>query len=103
MRSPLDGQNRKSFQGCLRLARGPVRVAGEEAVDETDVVANKEPETEANYTGAQNEAVVEPGKAMAGKGKRQSQRGGDEHHAGNRPDTRDEQVEQRPFRLANCA
>ncbi len=78
-------------------------MAGEEAVDETDVVANENPKTQAENAGAEDEAAIEPGKTMAGERKRKGHRGGDEHHAGDGADAEDEQIEQRPLGTANRA
>ena len=78
-------------------------MAGEEAIDEADVVANENPKTQAENAGAEDEAAVEPGEAMAGERKRQGQGGGDQHHAGDGPNSKDEQIEQRPFGISNCA
>lgn len=68
-------------------------MAGEETADETDVVANENPKTQTENAGAEDQAAVEPGEAMACERKRQGQRGGDEHHAGDGADSKDEQIE----------
>jgi len=78
-------------------------MAGEEAVDETDVVANENPKTQAENAGAEDEAAIEPSETMAGKRKRQGHGGGDQHHAGDGADAEDEQIEQRPLGIANRA
>ena len=63
--------------------RGPVRMRGEEAVDETDVIREEETEAEAQQAGAGDEPTIEPGKTGTGEGKRKSEGKGDEHHSGN--------------------
>ena len=78
-------------------------MAGEEAVDEADVVANENPKTQAENAGAEDEAAIEPSETMAGKRKRQGHGGGDQHHAGDGADAEDEQIEQRPLGIANRA
>ena len=42
-------------------------MAGEEAVDEADVVANENSKTQAEKAGAEDEAAIEPGEAMTGE------------------------------------
>lgn len=76
-------------------------MAGEEPVDEADVVTDENPKTQAEQAGAEDEAAIEPRETVAGERKRQRQRGGDEHHAGDSADSEDEQIEQRPFGIAN--
>ncbi len=78
-------------------------MAGEEAVHEGDVVANKNSETQAEKARAKDEASIEPGKSVAREGKRQGQSRGNQHHAGNRAEAENEQIEQRPLGLANRA
>lgn len=78
-------------------------MAGEEAVDEADVIADENPKTQAEQAGAEDEAAIEPCEAMAGEGKGQGQGGRDEHHAGDGANAEDEQIEQRPLGTANRA
>ena len=67
-------------------------MAGEEAADEANVVADENPKTQAENAGAEDKAAVEPRKAMACERKRQRQRGGDEHHASNGADAENQQI-----------
>src|SRR5690242_20076314 len=86
-----------------QLAGVPAGMAGEEPVHEANVVADENPKTQAEKARAEDEAAVEPFEAMAGKRKRQGQRGGDQHHAGDGADAEDEQIQQRPLGIANRA
>ena len=45
-------------------------MAGEEAIDEADLVANESPKTQANKAGAEAQAAVEPGETMVSERKR---------------------------------
>ncbi len=78
-------------------------MAGEETVHEGNVVTDKNSETQAEKARAKDEASIEPGKAVAREGKRQGQSRGNQHHAGNRANPENEQIQQRPLGLANRA
>ena len=78
-------------------------MAGEEAVREADVVANKNSKTQTEKAGAKDEGAIEPGEPMARKGKRQGQGRGDQHHASDGANAENEQVQQRPLGLADGA
>ncbi len=80
-----------------------MQLAGEEAIDESDLVANKQPKTETEEARTHHEATVEPCEFIAGKGKGESQSRSNQHHSRDRADAEDEQVEDRPLRLTNCA
>src|SRR5438105_14720315 len=92
----------KTFAG-QKLDRGPVRTSGEEAVDKADVVTDKNPETETDETRTENEAAVEPCETATRKRKRQGQSNGDQHHADDGAEAKDEQIEERPLGLAERA
>jgi len=76
---------------------------GEEAADEANVVADENSKTQAEQAGAEDEAAIEPGEAMAGKRKRQGQSSRNQHHACDSANAEDEQIEQRPLGIANRA
>ena len=78
-------------------------MAGKEAVNETDLEANKKPETKTDKPGADHKRAVESREAIARKRKRQSQGCGDQHHSKDCAYAEDEQVEDRPRGLANGA
>jgi hypothetical protein len=53
----------------------------EETADETDLIADKEPKTQTEETRPDREASIEPRESGTGKGKRQGERRGDQHHS----------------------
>ena len=87
----------------LDLAGVPVWVSAEQAIDEADLIADKQAERETDNTGAGNECAIQPGKAIPGERERKGNHARNQHHAGDRPDTKDEEVQDGPFGLANCA
>lgn len=78
-------------------------MAGEEAVDEANLVAHKESEAKTDNSGADHEGAIQPHEAITGKGKGQGQDGGDEHHADDSANTENQQIKNRPFCLVNGA
>ena len=78
-------------------------MAGKEAVQEADVVTDKNPKTQTDKARAKDKAAIKPSEVVAGNGERQGQCGGNQHHAGNRAHPENQQIEQRPLRLANGA
>src|SRR6266852_5640182 len=76
---------------------------GEEATDDTDLVADKESKSQTDKAGANHEAAIEPREFVSREGKRQRQGGGDQHHPGDGADAENQQVEDRPFRIVNGA
>lgn len=67
-------------------------MAGKEAADEADVVTNENPKKQAEKSGAEDKAAVEPRKAMACERKRQRQGSRNQHHAGDRADAENQQI-----------
>ena len=59
-------------------------MAGEQAIDESDLVGEENAEAEAQNTGTGNEPAIEPGKSSASVRKRQSQGASNQHHSRNR-------------------
>ena len=78
-------------------------MSGEETAGEPDLVTEKEPETQTEQTRSSHEALIEPRESGACKRKRQSERGGDEHHSGDGAGAENQQIENRPVRIANRA
>lgn len=78
-------------------------MAGKEAADKAHVVTDENPKTQTEQAGAEDEAAIEPSEAMTCEGKWKGQSGGDQHHTGDRADSEDEQIEQRPLGIANRA
>ena len=78
-------------------------MGGEEAVNEADANAEKEPKAQTQKTRTNDEPAIEPGETITRIGKRQGQSGGDEHHAGDGADSEQKQIENGPLGLANCA
>jgi len=78
-------------------------MAGEEAVDKADLVADKKSETKTEKAGAQHKSAVEPREAVASKRKWQSQGGGNQHHSYDGAHAEDQQIKNSPTRLANRA
>lgn len=78
-------------------------MAGEEAVDEADVVRDVEAEAEADEARAHNQSTIEPAETRTGVREWQSERGGDEHHAGDRAHTKNQKIKDTPTRLADGA
>src|SRR6266699_1870207 len=66
-------------------------MTGEETVGKTDLVTDKEPETQTEETRPNHEASIEPREFVTGERKRQGERGGNQ------------QVENRPLRITNRA
>ena len=56
-------------------------MAAEKSFDEADLVTDKEPESQAENSGTGDEATIEPCEFVAGEGKGQSKRGGNQHHS----------------------
>ncbi len=59
---------------------------GEETADETDLVTDEKPETQTEEARSSHEASIEPRESGTGKGKRQGECDGDQHHSGDGAD-----------------
>lgn len=78
-------------------------MAGEEAFDEADLITDKKPESQAEKAGAGDEAAIEPGEFVAGERKGQREGGGNQHHSGDGANSKNQQIEDGPFRFADGA
>jgi len=78
-------------------------MAGEQAIDQADVVADKKPEGQTDQARRGDQPSVEPREFVSREGKRQRDGGGDEHHARNCSYAKNQQIEDRPSRVANRA
>src|SRR5712692_7785363 len=78
-------------------------MAREQAVDISDVIANKESEAQTYQARSSDESPVQPGEFVTRKGKRQGQGRGDQHHSRDGADAENQQVEHCPFRLSDGA
>src|SRR6266576_1527408 len=76
---------------------------GEETAGKTDLVTDKEPETQTEETRPNHEASIEPREFVTGERKRQGKRGGNQHHSRDGADAENQQVENRPLRITNRA
>jgi hypothetical protein len=88
--------------GAGRSARGPVRMVREKSIHEGNFVNYEKAEGQADQAGGDAQPSIEMREAIVGVGKRENHRSSDEHHACNRADPENEQVNNRPFRIANC-
>ena len=103
-RNFLDCPSSRGRPACSRLlVRSPGRVCGEEAIHEADPISDKQTKNQADHARGRNESLVEPGQATARKGERNREGQRHQHHPGNRSETKDQQVENGPSWLANCA
>lgn len=76
---------------------------GEQSVDETDVVANKQPEGQAQNSRTGDQASIQPCKSVSRKREGQRDHAGDQHHARYGAHAEDQQIEHGPFGLADRA
>jgi len=76
-------------------------VAGEEAVDETHLVDDEESEGDAQDSGGDGQAAVEPLPAVANVVKGRCHAEGDEHHAGDGADAEEEEVGDGPVGIVD--
>jgi hypothetical protein len=72
-----------------RSAWSPVRIAGEQSVDEADLVNQKEAEAEAQKAGREFQRAIEPGQPARRVCERETDRCRDQHHPGDRPNAED--------------
>lgn len=77
-------------------------MAGEEAIDETDLVGNEEAEAQAQQARSGDQAAIHPDKARAGVGKWQGNRGRNQDHTGDSADSKNQEIQDCPARLMNC-
>ena len=80
---------------------GPGGVGGEETVDEADLVGEEEAEGETEDAGAGDEGLVKSAEAGSGIGKGQRESAGDEHHSGDRAQSKNQQIKDGPARVVN--
>jgi hypothetical protein len=76
-------------------------VAGEEAVDETHLVDDEESKGDAQDSGGDGQAAVEPLPALANVVKSRGHAEGDEHHAGDGADAEEEEVGDGPMGIVD--
>src|SRR6266705_6402324 len=76
---------------------------GEETAGKTDLVTDKEPETQTEETRPNHEASIEPRELVTGERKRQGERGGNQHHSRDGAEAENQQVKNRPLRITNRA
>ena len=79
--------------------RLPSRGCAEQAVDETDLVNEKEAQRHAHRAGHPADVPVPGGKTVRRVHERRGERGGDEHHAGDGSDSEEKQVQNPPRRV----
>ena len=84
-----------------RLVGGPIGMAGEEATNESYAVAHEETKTQTEQAGCVHQASMEPRELLTGKGKWQSQSRSDQHHSCNRAESKNQQIENGPFWIAD--
>src|SRR6266436_5577068 len=68
----------------------------EEPVDETHLVDDKKPESQADDSRNESQAAIETSKAILGKCKWNGNRRGDQHHPRNGANAENEQIQHRP-------
>src|SRR5258708_18083423 len=76
---------------------------GEETADKTDLVADKEPETQTEETRPNHEASIEPREFVTRESKRQGERGGNQHHSCDGAGAENQQVKNCPSWVTNRA
>ena len=75
----------------------------EETADKTDLVTDKEPETQTEEARPNHEASIEPSEFVTGERKGQGERGGNQHHSRDGAGTENQQVKNCPSRITNRA
>jgi hypothetical protein len=86
----------------LRLSvRGPLRVAAKEAAREPDLIGEKEAEPQADQARSYAKSPTYARGNFTGKHNGQGDGCGDEHHARDGSDAKDEEVDRRPMGVAN--
>src|SRR4051794_12345831 len=83
------------------LVRCPAGVRGEEAVADGDLEGDEEPEGEAEQAGRDSETAIEWGKATARVSEWSANHHGDQHHARDRANAKDEKICDGPARVAD--
>ena len=78
-------------------------MAGEEPVDEADLVGEKKAEAETKQARAGDEPAIEPGETRAGVGKGKRQRASDQHHSGDGAQTKNQKIKDAPAGFADGA
>src|SRR5437868_10200520 len=96
-------QSQAKVVGVWMLARNPMRMAGEQAVHEADLVSNKYSKCDADQARGHSEMTPDTRKALLPIGKSGSNRQGYEHHSQDRADAKHSQVSYRPSQDRDCA
>ena len=78
-----------------------MRMRREEALSESDLESNEEAEGKAEQTGCDSETAIEWGKSPARVSERSANHHGDQHHAGNGSNAKDEKIRNGPVRIAD--
>ena len=78
-------------------------MAGEQAVDEPNAIANEQAEGETQKTGTGYQPSIHSRETISRKRKGQRDGRGDEHHASNGADAKNKQIQYGPIRGANGA
>lgn len=78
-------------------------MSGEEAVYKADPVSDEQTKNQADHARCCNQSVVEPGQTTAREGEGNGEGQRHQHHACDRSESKDQQVENGPARLTYCA
>ena len=78
-------------------------MGGEEAVDESDLIANEKAERETQHARTDDQSAIQPGEFVSREGKGQRDHGGDQHHSRDSADSEDQKIENGPLGIVNRA
>jgi len=76
-------------------------MAGEQAIDEADLIGNEQAEAQAQHTGSCHQSTSHPGKPRTRIGERQRERGRNQDHSTDRADSEDQKIKDAPARVVN--
>ena len=82
--------------------RRPLRIRAEEPLNKCYLISEEEPETQAHHAGYQGEPTTEMLKAISSQAEGRSNAHGDEHHARNCPQAKQEKVGDCPTGVSNA-
>ena len=78
------------------LTRHPNRMAGEQSVDKSDLVAHEQSEAETQKSGSHRQTSIQPHKVLHRIGERKRDRGGNQHHSRDGSQSKNEQIPNGP-------
>ena len=76
-------------------------MAAEKAIDESDLIANKNTERETQHSRPHDQSFIQPGEFVSREGKRQRDDRRDQHHSCDRANPEDQKIKNSPLRIVN--